>query len=41
MQDPIKNKGVRDMIKTSIPRLLRIIAKTIRGSTDTPDIKWT
>ena len=30
MRDPIKNKGVRDIIKISILRLLRIIIKTIR-----------
>ena len=45
MQDPIKNKGVRDIIKISILRLLRIIIKTIRRiirrSIDTLDIKRT
>ena len=40
-RDPIKNKGVRDIIKTSILRLLRTIARIIRGSVDTPDIKRT
>jgi hypothetical protein len=35
MRDPIKNKRVRDIIKTSILRLLRTIVRTIRGSTDT------
>ena len=30
MRDPIKNKGVRDIIKISILRLLRIIIRIIR-----------
>ena len=45
MQDPIKNKGVRDIIKISILKLLRIIIRTIRriirGSIDTLDTKRT
>ena len=44
-RDPIKNKGVRDIIKISILRLLRIIIRTIRRiirrSIDTLDIKRT
>jgi len=40
-QDPTKNKEVGDTIKTSISRLLKIIAKIIEGSTDTLDIKQT
>ena len=43
MRDPIKNKRVRDIIKTSILRLLRtiirIIRRTIRRSIDTLDTK--
>ena len=43
MRDPIKNKGVRDIIKISILRLLRtiirIIRRTIRRSIDTLDTK--
>jgi hypothetical protein len=35
MRDPIKNKRVRDTIKISILRLLRTIARIIRGSIDT------
>ena len=41
MRDLIKNKRVRDIIKASILRLLRTIARTIRRSIDTPDIKRT
>jgi len=41
MRDPIKNKRVRDIIKISILRLLRIIIRIIRGSIDTLDIKRT
>jgi hypothetical protein len=45
MRDPIKNKGVRDIIKTSILRLLRIIIRIIRRiirrSIDTLDMKRT
>ena len=41
MRDPIKIKGVRDTIKISILRLLRIIIRTIRRSIDTLDIKRT
>ena len=41
MQDPIKNKRVRDIIKISILRLLRIIIRIIRGSIDTLDTKRT
>ena len=41
MQNPIKSKGVRDIIKISILRLLRIIIRIIRGSIDTLDIKRT
>jgi len=41
MQDPIKDKGVRDIIKISILRLLRIIVRIIRGSIDTLDTKRT
>jgi len=41
MRDPIKYKGVRDIIKVSILRLLRTIIRTIRGSIDTPNIKRT
>ena len=37
MRDPIKNKGVRDIIKTSILRLLRTIVRIIGGGIDTPD----
>ena len=44
-RDPIKNKRVRDTIKISILRLLRIIIRiirrTIRRSIDTLDTKWT
>ena len=43
IRDPIKNKRVRDIIKTSILRLLRIIIRTIRRiirrSIDTLDTK--
>jgi len=39
MQDPIKNKGVRDIIKISILRLLRTIVRTIGGSIDTLNTK--
>ena len=41
MRDPIKNKRVRDIIKISILRLLRIIIRIIRGSIDTLYTKWT
>ena len=45
MRDPIKNNGVRDIIKISILRLLRIIIRTIRRiirrSIDTLDTKRT
>jgi hypothetical protein len=41
IQDPIKNKGVRDIIKISILRLLRTIIRIIRGSINTLDIKRT
>jgi len=41
MQDPIKDKGIRDIIKISILRLLRIIIRTIRRSIDTLDTKQT
>ena len=41
MRDPIKNKRVRDIIKISILRLLRIIIRTIKRSIDTLDIKRT
>ena len=41
MRDPIKNKGVRDIIKISILRLLRTIVKIIRRSINTLDIKRT
>jgi hypothetical protein len=51
MRDPIKNKRVRDIIKISILRLLRIIIsilrllriiiRIIRGSIDTLDTKRT
>ena len=43
IRDPIKNKRVRDIIKISILRLLRIIARIIRRiirrSIDTLDTK--
>jgi len=41
MRDPIKDKGVRDMIKISILRLLRTIVRIIGGSIDTLDTKRT
>ena len=41
MQDPIKNKGVRDIIEISILRLLKTIINTIGGSINTLNIKWT
>jgi len=41
MQTPIKDKGVGDIIKISILKLLRIIARIIERSIDTPDIKRT
>ena len=41
MQDFIKNKGVRDIIETSILKLLRIIAKTIGKSINTLNMKRT
>jgi len=41
MRDPIKDKGVGDIIKISILKLLRTIARTIRRSIDTPDTKRT
>jgi len=41
MQDPIKNKGVGDIIKISILKLLRIIIRIIRKSIDTLDTKRT
>jgi len=41
MQDLIKNKGVRNIIKISILRLLRTIVRTIKRSIDTLDIKRT
>jgi hypothetical protein len=41
MRDPIKNKGVGDIIKISILRLLRKIIRIIRGSIDTLDTKRT
>ena len=41
MRDPIKNKEVKDIIKISILRLLKIIIRIIRGSIDTLDIKQT
>jgi hypothetical protein len=41
MRDPIKNKRVRDIIKISILRLLRIIIRIIRGSIDTLNMKRT
>ena len=40
-RDPIKNKGVRDIIKISILRLLRTIIRIIRGSIDTLNMKRT
>ena len=40
-QDPIKNKGVRNIIKISILRLLRTIIRIIRRSIDTLDTKRT
>ena len=41
MRDPIKDKGVRDIIKISILKLLRIIIRIIRGSIDTLNTKRT
>ena len=41
MQDLIKNKGVGDIIKISILRLLRTIVRIIRRSIDTLDTKQT
>ena len=41
MQDPIKNKGVGDIIKISILRLPKTIARIIRGSIDTLNTKQT
>jgi hypothetical protein len=41
IRDPIKNKRVRDIIETSILRLLRTIVRTIGGSIDTLDTKRT
>ena len=41
MRDPIKNKRVRDIIKISILRLLRIIIGIIRRSIDILDTKRT
>ena len=45
MRDPIKNKRVRDIVKISILRLLRIIIRIIkriiRRSIDTLDTKRT
>jgi len=41
MRNPIKNKGVKDIIKISILRLLRIIIRIIRGSIDTLNTKRT
>ena len=41
MRDPIKNKGVRDIIKISILKLLKMIVKIDKKSIDTLDIKRT
>ena len=45
IRNPIKNKGVRDIIKISILRplriIIRIIRRIIRKSIDTLDIKRT
>ena len=41
MWDPTKNKGVGDIIKTSILRLPKTIIRTIRRSIDTLDTKQT
>jgi len=41
MRNPIKNKGVRDIIKISILKLLKIIIRIIRGNIDTLDTKRT
>jgi len=40
-QDLIKNKGVGDIIKINILKLLRIIIRTIGRSIDILDIKRT
>ena len=39
MQNYIKNKSIRDLIKTNILRLPRTIIKTVRGNIDTLNIK--
>ena len=39
IRDLIKNKRVRDIIKISILRLLKIIIRTYRRSIDTLDAK--
>jgi len=41
MRDPTKDKGVRDIIKISMLRLLRTIVRIIRRSIDTLDTKRT
>ena len=41
MQGPIKNKNIKDIIKISILKLLRIIIKIDRGSINTLDLKRT
>ena len=41
IRDPIKNKEVRDIIKISILRLLRIIIRVNGRSIDTLDTKRT
>jgi hypothetical protein len=38
-QDPIRNKGVKDIIKTNILRLLKTIIRTIKESIDTLNTK--
>ena len=40
-RDPIKNKRVRDIVKISILKLLRIIIRINRRSIDTLDTKRT
>jgi len=41
MRNPIRNKGVRDIIKISILKLLKIIIRINRRNINTLDIKRT
>jgi len=41
MQDPVKNKNIKNIIKISILKLLKTIVKVVELNANIFNIKWT